>query len=138
MKDPETLSDEGMDVPEQFTGEQVVTFTDFDIKEKPTGFWLLLDFRGPNNERASWNGNFHKAPDTDGRKQNHAISWRGLSEFLRAVGFADGDIPKQISAKFVATTLNGLISVNGNDQRVKALIGTDEKGYTVASRFKAA
>lgn len=138
MRDPETLSDDAVDVPAPFEGEQAVTFDDYDIKEKAGGnFWLLLNFNGPNGERASWNGNFFKAPDTDGRKNAHRISWRGLREFFTAVGFGDGDIPKA-SPKAIATALSKMVSVNGDGQRVLATIGIDARGYTTASRFKAA
>jgi hypothetical protein len=136
--DPETLSDSEVQVPPPFEGDQTVGFDDFDLREKPTGFWVLLNFSGENGDKASWSGNFHTAPDTAGRKQNHAISCRGLREFFKAVGMTDGDLPK-FSPKEVAKALTKYLNFAGNPVRVKAFVGLDKDGkYMNASRFRAA
>jgi len=138
--DPNSLPDEeGYATPPPFEGEQVLTLEDFDLRVKPTGFWLLLDLRGENGERASWSGNFHKAPDTPGRKQNHNISWAGLRAFLKATGMTDGDLPK-CAPKEIAALLGKMINVNGTAVvRVRAKVGLDSDGkFMQSSGFKAA
>ena len=138
--DPNTLPDEeGYATPPPFEGEQVLTLEDFDLRVKPTGFWLLLDLRGENGERASWSGNFHKAPDTPGRKQNHNISWAGFRSFCKATGMTDGDLPA-CSPKAIADLLGKMINVNGTAVvRVRAKVGMDSDGkYMQSSGFKAA
>lgn len=137
MKDPEQLNDEAMETPPPFEGEQTLAFSDYDIKEKAAGFWLLLDFHSDTGDRASWSGNFFKAPDTAGRKQAHNIAWRGLRDFFKAAGMTDADLPK-CSAKSIAEALNRLVSIDGNPLRIRATVGPDDKGFTNASRFKAA
>ena len=138
--DPNTLPDEeAYATPPPFEGEQVLTLEDFDLRVKPTGFWLLLDLRGENGERASWSGNFHKAPDTPGRKQNHNISWAGFRSFCNATGMTDGDIPA-CAPKPISELLSKMINVNGTAVvRVRAKVGMDSDGkYMQSSGFKAA
>lgn len=138
--DPNTLpEEEGYATPPPFEGEQVLTLEDFDLRVKPTGFWLLLDLRGENGERASWSGNFHKAPDTPGRKQNHNISWAGLRAFFKATGMTDGDLPL-CAPKAIAETLSKMVNVKGDSPtRVRAKVGMDSDGkYMQSSGFKAA
>lgn len=137
MKDPSTLNDEQYETPPPFEGQQELTFEDYDLKEKEYGFWLLLNFASASGERASWSGNFYRAPDTSGRKQAHNIAWRGLRDFLKACGLTDADLPKA-SAREIAEKLNALVSVDGNPIHIKANVGPDEKGFMNASRFKAA
>lgn len=137
--DPNTLPEEdGYATPPPFEGEQVLTLEDFDLRVKPTGFWLLLDLRGENGERASWSGNFHKAPDTPGRKQNHNISWAGLRAFLKATGMNDTDLPA-CAPKPIAELLGKMINVNGEHTvRVRAKVGLDSEGkFMQSSGFKA-
>ena len=136
--DPETLSDREAATPAVFEGEQTIFFSDFDLREKPNGFWVLLQFSSESSERASWSGNFFYDPiDTDGRKKAHNIAWRGLREFFKALGMTDGDLPK-VGPKEIAKVLNKHLDVKLAPARVKATIGSDEKGYAVASKFKAA
>ena len=152
MKDPSQLSDDNFDVPAPFEGEQVLNFVDYDIKEKPNGFWLLLDLRSSNGDRASWSGNFFNraATSTDGlhkdseayknasgRAQAHSISWGGLSKFFKAAGYGDGDLPAP-NARAIVTALNKLVSVNGDELKVRATVMPDDKGYMAARSFKTA
>ena len=143
MTDPETLSDDAVEVPPPFEGEQVLNFDDFDVKEKDYGFWVFMTFHGDNGEKASWSGNFYTdasradAEKGKGRTQSHAIAWRGLKEFFKATGMTDGDLPKS-SPRGIATALGKMVNVNGDCQRVRATLGVDNKGYTTAGRFKAA
>lgn len=139
--DPNSLPDqEAYATPPPFEGEQVLTLEDFDLRIKPTGFWLLLDLRGEENgERASWSGNFHSAPDTPGRKQNHNISWAGFRSFLKATGMNDGDLPP-CQPKAIAALLSKMINVNGDATvRVRAKVSLDGEGrFMQSSGFKAA
>jgi hypothetical protein len=137
MINPETLPDSVVDTPPAFEGEQTLEFVDYDIKPKEYGFWVRLDFHGPNGERASYSGNFYTAPDTDGRKKAHQIAWGGLRSFYRSVGIPESEIPKA-SPRDIAAALNRLVSADGNNIKVKALVAADDRGYMNASRFKAA
>ena len=135
MKDPNTLSEQAYEIPAPFEGVQDLAFEDYDLKEKEYGFWLLLNFRAASGEKASWSGNFYKAPDTPGRQQAHNIAWRGLREFFKALGVQE--LPAA-SARSIAEKLNTLVSVTGEPPHLKAVVTADEKGYSNAGRFKAA
>lgn len=132
------LTDDVVDTPPPFEGEQVLGFDDYEVKLKDYGFWVLLKFSNESGEKASWSGNLYKAPDTPGRKKAHAIAWRGLREFFKSTGMNDGDLPAA-SAKGIATALDKLVTVNGNPTRVRATVKPDDTGkYMDAGRFKAA
>lgn len=137
MIDPNTLDNNAVETPPPFEGEQILEFVDYDLRQKDNGFWLLLDFRGPEQQRASWSGNFFTAPDTDGRKKAQEISFASLRAFFRAAGYSENDFPAA-SPRALAMALNKLVSADGNNVKVKATVGQDERGYMNASRFKAA
>ena len=133
--DPSQLDDTPQDISPDFEGTQVVTLTKATCKPKDNkAAWFLIEFEG-NGGRASasfnWFGSDNK---TAGQKKANDISWhQTVKPLAKAAGLNDGDMPAK-TAVSIAKFLN---AVEGT-LRVSAFIGVDDRGYNVASKFKAA
>jgi hypothetical protein len=127
------LDDKEQEVSPDFEGVQTVTLSKVEARKKENAAaWFLLEFTGAGRASASfnWFGN----PDTDGRKKANDIAWHQVIKPLaKAAGLNDGDMPKK-----TALDIGKFLNAYEGKLRVNAFIGTDEKGYNVASKFKAA
>ena len=132
---PAELDDTPQDIAPDFEGTQTITLAEVTCKPKPNkAAWFLLKFDG-NGGRASTSFNWFGADDkTDGQKKANDISWHQVVKPLaKAAGLNDGDMPHK-TAMDIAKFLNAY----EGKLRVSAFIGQDDKGYSVASKFKAA
>jgi hypothetical protein len=131
---PTELDDTPQDISPDFQGTQVITLAEATCKVKENkAAWFLLKFDGDGG-RASASFNWFGNPDTEGRKKANDISWHQVVKPLaKAAGLNDGDLPAK-TAMDIAKFLNAY----EGKLRVSAFIGTDERGYNVASKFKAA
>ena len=110
-----------------------MTLTNVTVRKKDNAAaWFLLEFEGSG--RASATFNWFGNPATDGHKKANDISWHQIVKPLaKAAGLNDGDMPKK-NALDIAKFLNAY----EGKLRVNAFIGTDERGFNVASKFRAA
>lgn len=132
--DPSWLDDNEQEVSPDFEGQQTVTLSKVSAREKPNkAAWFLLEFEGAGG-RASASFNWFGNPQTDGHKKANDISWHQVVKPLaKAAGLSDGDMPKK-----TALDIGKFLNAYEGQLRVAAFIGVDERGYNVASKFRAA
>lgn len=131
--DPSWLDDTEQEIAPDFEGHQTVTLVKVTARNKENkAAWFLLEFEGGG--RASTSFNWFGAPNTDGRKKANDISWHQVIKPLaKAAGLSDGDMPKK-----TALDIGKFLNAYEGKLRVSAFIGQDDKGYNVASKFRAA
>jgi hypothetical protein len=128
MSDMETVVDAPW--PVDFTGKQPVSFTEFEVRDKPNGAWILLKFSGDGGDQASVSLNLFTSDITDGRKKANAISMRTLAGFFRAIGLSDADFPAASPAA-IKTCLQAYVG----EVRLQGKVGKDDKGYNTITQF---
>ncbi len=116
-----------------FTGNQKINFTGYDMRDKENGVWLLLQFANDVGERASVSLNIFIGDVPDGHKKATQISMRKLGELFRAFGLSEADMPGKTPAD-IKTALEAYV---GNVAVMGAII-KDDRGYNTVSKFSKA
>lgn len=132
---PSELDDTPQDISPDFEGRQPLLLATVECRPKPNkAAWFLLKFEG-NGGLASTSFNwFGAAEKGSGHAKANDISWHQVVKPLaKAAGLNDGDMPAK-TAVDIAKFLNAY----EGKLRVSAMIGLDDKGYNVASKFQAA
>lgn len=131
MSDPTATID--AEYGSDFTGNQKINFTEFEMRDKPYGFWLCLKFANDSGDRASVSHNIFTSDITEGRKTGNQITMRGLGELFRAFGLSDADMPDKTPAaiKLALEAYAGNVAVMGT-------IGKDDNGYNTITKFTKA
>lgn len=129
------LDNTPQEVSPDFEGQQTLLLTKATVKLKENkAAWFLLEWEGSGG-RASTSFNwFGAAEKGSGHAKANDISWHQVVKPLaKAAGLSDGDMPKT-TAVDIAKFLNAYEGT----LRVSARISQDDRGYNVATKFKAA
>ena len=131
MSDQNTVVDAPW--PQDFTGKQNLSFSEFEVRDKEYGAWIILKFTGAGGDQASLSMNLFTNGITPGRKTGNQITMRTLAGFFRAIGLSDADFPAASPA-----AIKKCLEAYVGEVQVGGKIGKDSDGrYNEVKEFYA-